>query len=103
MAVHSSALAWRIPWTEEPGGLRSIGLQRVRLHGRDLAHIHTGLRGFPGGSGAKKPPAKLDPIPGLGRSPEEGNGSAFQYSCLGNSMDGGAWHATVHRVTKSQT
>ena len=30
MAIHSSTLAWRIPWTEEPGGLRSIGLQRVR-------------------------------------------------------------------------
>ena len=30
MATHSSILAWRIPWTEEPGGLRSIGSQRVR-------------------------------------------------------------------------
>ena len=30
MATHSSTLAWRIPWTEEPGGLQSIGLQRVR-------------------------------------------------------------------------
>ena len=30
MATHSSILAWRIPWTEEPGGLQSIGLQRVR-------------------------------------------------------------------------
>ena len=30
MAPHSSYLAWRIPWTEEPGGLQSIGLQRVR-------------------------------------------------------------------------
>ena len=30
MAIHSSVLAWRIPWTEEPGGLQSIGLQRVR-------------------------------------------------------------------------
>ena len=32
MAIHSSILAWRIPWTEEPGGLQSMGLQRVR-HG----------------------------------------------------------------------
>ena len=31
MATHSSILAWRIPWTEEPGGLQSTGLQRVRL------------------------------------------------------------------------
>ena len=30
MATHSSILAWRIPWTEEPGGLQSMGLQRVR-------------------------------------------------------------------------
>ena len=30
MATHSSVLAWRIPWTEEPGGLQSMGLQRVR-------------------------------------------------------------------------
>ena len=30
MAIHSSILAWRIPWTEEPGGLQSMGLQRVR-------------------------------------------------------------------------
>ena len=30
MAIHSSILAWRIPWTEEPGGLRSMGSQRVR-------------------------------------------------------------------------
>ena len=29
MATHSSVLAWRIPWTEEPGGLQSVGLQRV--------------------------------------------------------------------------
>ena len=30
MATHSSILAWRIPWTEEPGGLQSLGLQRVK-------------------------------------------------------------------------
>ena len=37
MATHSSILAWRIPWTEDPGGLQSTGLQRVR---RDLATEH---------------------------------------------------------------
>ena len=31
MATHSNNLAWRIPWTEEPGGLQSIGSQRIRL------------------------------------------------------------------------
>ena len=39
-------------------------------------------------------------IPGLGRSPGEGNGNPLQYSCLGNSMDRAAWQATVHGVTK---
>ena len=41
--------------------------------------------------------------PGLGRSPGEGNGNLFQYFCLENSMDGGAWQDTVHEVTKSRT
>ena len=39
MATHSRILAWRIPWTEEPGELQSIGLQRVRHDCSDLAHI----------------------------------------------------------------
>ena len=42
-------------------------------------------------------------IPGSERSPGEGNGNLLQYSCLGNSMDSGAWWATVHGVTKSRT
>ena len=43
-------------------------------------------------------------IPGLGRSPGEGNGNPFQYSCLENSMDRGAWQwATVHGVAKNWT
>ena len=41
-------------------------------------------------------------IPGLGRSPGEGNGNALQYSCLESPMDRGAWRATVHGVAKSQ-
>ena len=40
-ATHSSILAWRIPWAEEPGGLQSIGLQRVRQDWSDLAHTAT--------------------------------------------------------------
>ena len=39
-------------------------------------------------------------IPGSGRSPGEGNGNPFQYPCLGNPMDKGAWWATVHGVTE---
>ena len=63
-------------------------------------------RGFFGGSGLKNLPANARDaglIPGSGRSPGEGNCNPLQYSCLGNPMDTGAWQATVHRVTKSQT
>ena len=42
-------------------------------------------------------------ISGLGRLPGEGNGNPFQYSCLENSMDRGAWQATVHGVQKNRT
>ena len=45
----------------------------------------------------------LGSIPGLGRSPGEGNGNPLQYSSLENSMDRGAWWAIVHGVTKSRT
>ena len=42
-------------------------------------------------------------IPGSGRPPGGGNGNPLQYSCLGNTMDRGAWWATVHKVSKSWT
>ena len=42
-------------------------------------------------------------IPGLGRAPGEGNGNPLQHSCLENSMDRGAWCATVHGLAKSWT
>ena len=42
-------------------------------------------------------------VPGLGRSTGRGNLTPVQYSCRGNPVDSGAWWATVHRVTKSQT
>ena len=61
---------------------------------------------FPGGSddNASAGNARaLGSIPGLGRSPEEGNGNPFQYSCLENLMDIGPWYATVHVVAKSWT
>ena len=64
------------------------------------------LTGFPGGSVVKNPPANagdVGSIPGLGRSLGEGNVNPLQYSCLENPMDRGAWWATVHLVTKSQT
>ena len=62
--------------------------------------------GFPGGLDAKEFTCNvgdLGPIPGLGRSPGEGNSYPLQYSCLENSMDRGAWQAILHRVTKSRT
>ena len=55
--------------------------------------------GFPGGSDSKESACNsVDPglIPGLGRSPGGRNGYPLQYSCLENSMDKGAWQATVH-------
>ena len=64
MAPHSSTLAWKIPWTKEPGGLQSMGLRRV---GHDWA---TSLS-----------------LSCIG----EGNGNPLQCSCLENPRDGGAW------------
>ena len=61
---------------------------------------------FPGGSDGKESACSagdLGMIPGSGRSPGEGNGYPLQYSCLENSMERGAWWATVQGVTKSQT
>ena len=62
--------------------------------------------GFPGGSNGKESACNagdLGLIPGSGRSPGEGNGNPLQYSCLDNPMDRGAWWATVHSVTESDT
>ena len=63
-------------------------------------------RGFPGGSELKASACNvgdLGSIPGLERSPGEGNGNPLQYSCLENPMDRGAWWATLHGVAPSQT
>ena len=64
------------------------------------------LVGFPGGSVVKNPPANAGDVGatlGSGRYPAEGNGNPFQYSCLGNPMDRGAWRATVHGISKTWT
>ena len=77
MVPHSSTLAWKIPWMEEPGRLQSMGLLRVgnkRLH-FDFSLSCTG----------------------------EGNGNPLQCSCLENPRDGGAWWAAVCGVAQSQT
>ena len=65
--------------------------------------------GFPGGAVVKNLPVNVEAagdtgsIPQSGRSPGGGNGNPFQYSCLENFMDRGAWQATVHGVSKSRT
>ena len=68
-----------------------------------LHRIGIELRGFPRGSVVQDLPANagdVGSIPGLGRSPGDGNGNTLQYSHLGNPIDRGAWQATVHDVTK---
>ena len=112
MASHSSILAWKIPWTKEPDGLQSMGLQIVRDNLVSEQEQHSILSfpfilwGFPGSSDGKVSACNvgnLGSIPGSGRSPGEGNGNPLQYPCLENPVDGGTWQATVHRVAKSRT
>ena len=77
MATLSSTLAWKIPWTEEPGGLqwgREESGTTERLH----CHFSLSCVG-------------------------EGNGNPLQCSCLENPRDGGAWWAAVYGVTQSRT
>ena len=74
-----------------------------------LTLVSSVLKSFPAGTVVKNPPDDAGDardtglIRGSGGSPGEGNGNPLQYSCLENPMDRGAWWATVHRVTKSQT
>ena len=120
MATPSSILAWRIPGTEEPSGLLSMGSHRVGHNWSDLAaareiYIYKGnlhlwgclpFCGFLGGSVVKNGPANAEDMGlmlGSERSPAEGNGNLLQYFCLENPMDRGAWRATVHGIAKSQT
>ena len=101
-AIYSSTIAWKIPWTEEPGRLQSMGSQRV---GHDWV-TSLSLSLFPGVSDSKESACNegdLGLIPGWGRTLGEGNGDQLQYPCLENPMHRGAWQATVHGVAKSQT
>ena len=108
MAIHSSILAWRIPWTEDPGRLQSMGSQRI---GQDLVTITHSylLRASQVALIVMNLPAKVGDvrdvgsIPGSGRSPRGGHSNPLQYSCLESPMDRGVWQAQVHRVSKSQT
>ena len=78
--------------------------KRNKSHSKQIGLDQT--HGFLGGSGGRESSCSAgdpDSILGLGKSPGEGNGNPLQYSCLENSMNRGAWKATVHGVTKLQT
>ena len=77
-APHSSTLAWKIPWTEEPGGLQSRGREESDMTKRLHFHFSFSCTG-------------------------EGNGNPPQCSCLENPRDRGAWWAAVYGVAQSQT
>ena len=78
MATHSSTLAWKIPWMEEPGRLQTMELRRVGPTERLHFHLSLSCIG-------------------------EGNGNPLQCSCLENPRDGGAWWAAVYGVAQSWT
>ena len=92
------------------GKLRQGGKEQEALQSQgdsvDELGTCSGDAGLPDGPVAKSLPASAEDtgsIPGLERSVGGGNDNTFQYSCLENPMDGGAWWATVHGVAKSWT
>ena len=78
MAPHSSTLAWKIPWMEEPGGLQSMGSLRVGHYWATSLALFTFMHW-------------------------RRNGNPLQCSCLENPRDGGAWWAAVSGVAQSRT
>ena len=79
MAPHSSTLPWKIPWTEEPGGLQFMGSREESdMTERIPFHFSFSCTG-------------------------EGNGNPLQCYCLENPRDGSAWWAAVYGVAQSQT
>ena len=101
MATHSSVLAWRIPGTGELGGLPSMGSHRVGHYCSDLAAA-AAAAGFPRGSNGKEScnAGDLGLIPGLERSPGEGNDYPYLYSWLENSMERGNWRLQSMELQK---
>ena len=78
MAPHSSTLAWKIPWVEEPGGLQSMG--SLESDTTERLHFHFSLSCI-----------------------GEGNGNPLQCSCLENPRDRGAWWAAIYGMAQSRT
>ena len=107
MATHSSILAWRIPGTEEPSGLLSMGSHRVGHDWSDWAAMLS--LSFLGGARGKEPTCQCRRHKGhrfnpwVRKIPGGGHGKTLQYSCLEIPMDREAWWATVHRVAKNWT
>ena len=127
MAPHSSTLAWKIPWMEEPGGLQSMGSLGIRHDWATSLSLFT----FKHWKRKWQPTPVFLPGESQGRgsllgcrlwgrtesdtteatyqqqqhteSRGEGNGNPLQYSCLANPMDGGVWEAAVHGVARSRT
>ena len=126
MAPHSSTLAWRIPWTDEPGGLRSMGSRRVGHDWATSLSLFTSVHWrrqwhptpvfLPGESQGQGSLVGCSP---WGREESdttewlhfhfslscigEGSGGPLQCSCLENPRDGGAWWAAVCGVAQSRT
>ena len=85
---------------------RRPGRRSSREEGRYNHELRVEPQGLPQWLSMRNPPADAGDahsIPGLGRTPGEGNGNPLQYSCPKNPLGRGAWRATVQRVTKSQT
>ena len=78
MAPHSSTLAWKIPWTEESGGLQSMG--SLESDTTERLHFHVSLSRI-----------------------GEGNGNPLQYSCMENPMERGTWWAAIYGVAETDT
>ena len=111
MATHSSILAWRIPWTEEPGKPQSMVLQKVRsdyvtstsFHFMFLLWASLVVLVVKNLSANARDIRDAGLIPGLGRSTGRGHGNPLQCSCLENPRDEGAWWAAVYGVAQSWT
>ena len=126
MAPHSSTLAWKIPWTEEPGALQSMGSLRIGHDWATSVSLFTVMHWrrkwqptpvlLPGKTCGQRSLVGCSPC-GRGESDTtewlhfhfslscigEGNGNPLQCSCLENPRDGGAWWAVVYGVTQSPT
>ena len=95
--------------TIHPLDEHSLYVHYMYIHYRYIYKAQDTRYRFPSGAVVKTLPANAEDtgdvglIPESGRSPGEGNGTPLQYACLENPMDRGAWQATVHGVTKSQT